>query len=1238
MEAALPTIVESTIPIAYTDEEYSLTLETSDADGDFVRVVPFIMPEWLELNRRLSEINNPMEVVVGTVSSPQDITSFDGDLFILESDAVHKLDLEEETLTQVTDFPGIGWGEGHSIVTGADDFLYITDSENHQVVRMDPISGSVTTYAGSPGEIGATNGHRLDALFFSPTGLSFDSAGNLYIAEKWGNRIRKISISGEVSTLVEEGLFSPAEIATDTDGNLWVANSLSNQLLKIDTATGETLSIVGTGLSGIEDGNPEVASFASPHGLAVDGNGELWVTCLNGVIRRMDEQGVVTTLEWEAPEGINLQGVGANKSGAVCIVDNSKSELFELTFEYFLSGQPELQHSGNAGVSLLLYDGTGNIESHAITIPVNAPPALTSDAEKFAIEEVLFEYTVTVSDPNGDTPLITAVTLPSWLSFSDGNALQGTPGESDIGEHTVTLLLSDDRGAEEIVEIYIEVVIGNDPPQIISPSVTTAAEDIEFSFLVIATDSDEDDTATITIEDVPDWLTMETQVDGSILLAGIPLQSDVGAHVIQVTAEDLKDATVEQSLTITVEHSNDAPTFSSATEHQLVEDDLFQFTVEITDEDPGDSHTLSATLLPSWLAFTDNNDGTALLSGTPLNEHVGQHSVELKVTDAADAEGLTTLSLTVTNTNDPPAITSPSEATSTEDTPLQFTIEGSDIDVGDTLALEVLNLPNWLSFEDNNDGTGLLQGTPLNEHVGQHALELQVTDADGLKIKDTLALTVTNTNDPPEFTSVTQLNLEEDTSFQFTVEATDQDIGDVLTLEVNDLPDWLSFQDNSDGTARLEGTPLNEHVGQHTLEFEVADAEGVEVSSTLTLTVTNTNDPPFFTSSSELELTEDVQFQFTLSAADVDVGDTLTLAPVGLPNWLTFVDNLEGTATLSGTPLNEHVGEHILEIRVEDAESAQTTQFLTIHVTNTNDPVFWTSEAPSESFMENTDFLYELTAGDVDIGDELAFSATVLPDWLKLMDHGVGTASLSGLVPVSDQTTYEVTLQVEDIQKTQDTQSFSIHTIENPNHRPIVEMPGIVSLNFDSGLFESVFTVRNNSEEVFFFNLSFAFHDIPETFSLAPDAETDESGNPVVHLSALRPGESTEIILELTSLLRDPGDLEVPVSYSIETSSLPITGTRALGSHYYQSSWFGLYYAKDYPWIWHETLGWLYFEPDTPDHIWFFHTDHGWHYTSKDTYPYLLDNDSQGWLYVPPEQTQPNIRVYDYTTMTYKDW
>jgi DNA-binding beta-propeller fold protein YncE len=182
--------------------------------------------------------------------------------------------------------------------------IYVADSTDNKIRKID--SGTVSTVAGT-GTASFTNGTPLTATFNGPRALVVDGSGNVYVADTGNNAIRKIS-GGTVTTLTSLCSF-PSGVAFDSNtGNLYIANTLGDNILML---SGGTLSTVaGTGATGATNGDGSVATFSGPTGIAVDGDGNLYVGDQNNhVIRKITAAGKVTT-------SAGLAGTSGSANGA----------------------------------------------------------------------------------------------------------------------------------------------------------------------------------------------------------------------------------------------------------------------------------------------------------------------------------------------------------------------------------------------------------------------------------------------------------------------------------------------------------------------------------------------------------------------------------------------------------------------------------------------------------------------------------------------------------------------------------------------------------------------------------------------------------------------------------------------------------------------------------------------------------------------------------------------------------
>jgi hypothetical protein len=241
-----------------------------------------------------------------------------------------------------------------------------------------------------------------------------------------------------------------------------------------------------------------------------------------------------------------------------------------------------------------------------------------------------------------------------------------------------------------------------------------------------------------------------------------------------------------------------------------------------------------------------------------------------------------------------------------------YSLEGGGLPVGTGFSIDPL--------------TGEISGTPTNEDSLASPITVTVTATDGaIAATDIFTLTVVNANDPPTFTSVPVSEGTEGIVYTYLITTEDID-GDIVTITGPTLPAWLTLTDNGDGTATLSGTPGASDAGDNPVQLQVSDGQDFATQDFTINVLSVVNNAPSFTSNPNLYAVADSGYSYSVSTDDPDA-DAVTITAPTLPVWLVFVDNGDGTASLSGTPGFGDIGSHAVSLQVSDGEFTATQSF-----------------------------------------------------------------------------------------------------------------------------------------------------------------------------------------------------------------------------------------------------------------------------------------------------------------------
>ncbi|WP_421978791.1 Ig-like domain-containing protein [Roseivirga seohaensis] len=452
-----PSITSTAVTAVNDNETYSYKIATSDLDNDVVRVSVTTKPDWLTLKL--------IENEVSTLAGAGNYASVDGtgtsasfympdDIVLDASGNMYVSDFGSHKIRKVTPDGGVttlaGSGEmgntngngvnasfkyPRGLAVDAAGNVYVADRDNNVIRKITP-SGDVTTYAGS-GAWGSTNGASGSARFNSPNGVAVDASGNLFVTDGNNNLIRKIDTNGNVSSFAS--VANPFGIAIDAAGNLYVTERDNNLVRKI-APNGVVTTLAGTGASGSTDGPGLSASFNYPSGITLDAAGNVYVADNgNNKIRKITPDGEVTTVAFVA----DATGITVYASG-VMYASTGRNKIEKISSYYLLSGSVE-GHAGKHNVTLSASDGNGATAIQSFVVDVSR--VLTPDADNI----LYVNKGVSGGDNRGGSWANAVTELADalvWAKENYDNAWATTPLKIYVAKGTYKPLYSPEDGVK----------------------------------------------------------------------------------------------------------------------------------------------------------------------------------------------------------------------------------------------------------------------------------------------------------------------------------------------------------------------------------------------------------------------------------------------------------------------------------------------------------------------------------------------------------------------------------------------------------------------------------------------------------------------------------------------------------------------------------------------------------------------------------------------------------------------
>jgi len=650
-----------------------------------------------------------------------------------------------------------------------------------------------------------------------------------------------------------------------------------------------------------------------------------------------------------------------------------------------LSGMPDVGAVGTYSIVYIAKNSVGSNARQTYTLTVEVPPAFTSPSSVSYLAGSKVSFAITT---NGTLSIFESGPLPTGLGFVDkhtGNAtILGTIGVQNSGNFVLMLTITDGRlTAHQALTLTV-----NQTPSITSAAMTAFTVGQNGSFTVASSTFPEVQFVESGTQSLPMGVTFVDNGNDTATLSGTPALGTGGVYHFSIVAKNGFKPNTKQDFTLTV---NTPPTITSADTATFTAGAAGTFTISTTGSPlPTISETAA---LPAGMHFKNNGNGTATISGTPGPDSGGVYHIPLIAASVALPTAMQTLTLTV---DQAPTIISDNGTAFTVGSAGSFTVRADGFPTPTLVDNDTL--PSGITFHDNGDGTAILSGTPAVGTGGIHALTIIAKNTFKPNGNQKFTLTI---NVPPVITSGDEATFT--VGVQGSVSLTSTGMPAAAFSTSTTLPAGLTLINNGDGTATISGTPAAGTGGVVLVDLVAKDdAAKPNARQTLTLTV---NQAPAIGGGNAATFATGQSGTFTITTTGFPA-PALTETKA-LPSGVTFVDNHNGTATLSGMPADGSVGIYNLVIHAKNIVSPNANENFTLEIAQ---PPMFTS-ANHVTFVVGAQANFQVHASGSPI-PSLSISPA-LPDGIGIFftDDGNGFGIFGGIPTAGFEGTYILTLK-----------------------------------------------------------------------------------------------------------------------------------------------------------------------------------------------------------------------------------
>jgi hypothetical protein len=672
------------------------------------------------------------------------------------------------------------------------------------------------------------------------------------------------------------------------------------------------------------------------------------------------------------------------------------------------------------------------------------PPDTLNEGDSVAIR-------IHAVDPEGGGLILgTLNNVPNAVFVDSGNgvgSLRFKPSYLQAGVDTVKILALDfgSPSATATLNVIFHVIEKNLPPNQYPIGNRTVLLGDSLRIRVVATDSTAPPGNQLFMAaiNVPANANYADSGGGIGKFRFKPTAGQIGQHQVTFLVTDNGNPSLAdyETITITVQNSNQPPVLATIGAKSVYEGDTLVFGVSATDPD-GTIPILTTGALPVNAAFVDSGNGRGSLTFMPTYLQAGLYQVAFTASDGLLTDNENVLIQVREAGNQPPVLAPIADPlTVTEATQIITLLSATDPE-NQALAFSVSPLLPNAALEDSGNGRAVFRMTPDYCQDSTYFIRFIVSDASNAADTQLVQLIIFDGgNQQPIVADPGPQSVLEKSILMVNVSASDPDCT-TPSLVARPLPPNSSFTDNGDGTGGITVSPDYPDAGLYNVYVVAMDAEnpGLMDSVLVPVTILDQNRPPVIDSASTnfvaVSMLQGQSVTIWIKAYDLD-GPAPVMSATGLRSYMSYADSGNGRLYITCSPdFDDQFGSFNITIVATDGDydTTQTTRPHAFNIGPVNVPPVL-EPIGSKTVMEGDSLVFVISATDAN-GTTPVVSALNLPSGATFTSLGGGLGRFRWLTTFTQAGDYYPLFRAQDV-STIDTERVHIQVVEAGNRAPV---------------------------------------------------------------------------------------------------------------------------------------------------------------------------------------------------------